>query len=82
MIITGTHIYEYFKCKRQLHLNINKITFYADSKNIELGKILESEVYGRRSKKYKQFNIGVGIVDFIDFKNKIIFETKKSYITL
>lgn len=76
--ISGTHVYEYFKCKRQLHLNLENITFYENSDNITMGKILEKETYKRRSKKFKQFNIGVGVVDFIDFRDKIIYETKKS----
>jgi CRISPR-associated exonuclease Cas4 len=78
MNITGNHISEYFKCKRQLSLNLNKLTFYDESVNIELGKIIEETTYTRRNKIYKNFDIGGSVVDYIDFKKRIINETKKS----
>jgi CRISPR-associated exonuclease Cas4 len=78
MNITGTQICEYFKCKRQLSLNLNKLTFYDDCENIELGKIIEETTYTRRNKVYKNFDIGGSVVDYIDFKKRIIYETKKS----
>lgn len=76
--ITGTHISEYFKCKRQLSLKLNDLTFYKDSLNIEMGKIIEENSYKRRSDKWCNFDIGGAVVDYIDFKNKVVFETKKS----
>jgi len=83
-MVTGTNIYNYFKCKRQLHLTKMNITFSDSSENMQLGKLIELETYKRRNKKFKQYDIGVGIVDFIDFDKKIIYETKKtdSYIEL
>lgn len=77
-IITGTLIQEYFKCKRQASLHINNIGFYSENMNIQLGKIIESCVYERRSNKNKEYRIGNVVVDYIDFKNKILHETKKS----
>jgi len=83
-MITGTDIYNYFKCKRQLHLSSIYLDFSSTSDNIKAGKIIEENSYTRRSKKFKQYDIGVGKVDFIDFDKKIIYETKKStsYINL
>jgi CRISPR/Cas system-associated exonuclease Cas4 (RecB family) len=43
-----------------------------------LGKLIEENTYKRRSDKYCNFDIGDAVVDYIDFKNKIIYETKKS----
>lgn len=84
MKVRGTDIYNYFKCKRQLHLSIMYLNFSSSSENMKMGKIIENNSYSRRSKKFKQYDIGVGVVDFIDFDSKIIYETKKSmsYINL
>ena len=79
MVITGSMINNYFKCKRQLHLVTSmNMNYSSDSTNMIIGKLIEDDTYKRRSKKLKQYNIGVGVVDFIDFDKKIIYETKKS----
>lgn len=43
-----------------------------------MGKFVEETSYSRRSDKFRNFDIGVGKVDYIDFKKSIIYETKKS----
>jgi CRISPR-associated exonuclease Cas4 len=78
MNISGNQILEYFKCKRQLSLSLMDLKFYNDSENVAIGKIIEESTYKRRSNKFKNFDIGGNVVDYIDFKNKIIYETKKS----
>jgi CRISPR-associated exonuclease Cas4 len=49
-----------------------------NNEHVNIGKIIEKESYKRRSSKNKQIILDNIKVDYIDFKNKILYETKKS----
>lgn len=78
MIITGTHIHYYFYCKRKLWLSLNNISMEDTSSLVMEGKLVEETTFKRRSDKNKQILLGSIKVDYIDDKNKVLYETKKS----
>ena len=49
--ISGTHIWYYFICKRQVWLISHEITPDQENTNIKIGKHVENEHY-KREKKY------------------------------
>jgi CRISPR-associated exonuclease Cas4 len=86
MNITGTHINYYRLCKRKLWLFANEIQMEQTSDTVADGKVIEEESYAQRSEKYSQIELsydyaGVGLsgkIDFIDIRNKVLHETKRS----
>ncbi len=48
------------------------------SDDVCIGKLIEEKTYNRRSKKHKQIIFGNLKIDYLDSKNKILYETKKS----
>lgn len=78
MNITATHINYYQFCKRQLWLSLKHINMEEFNSDVKIGKIIEKNSYKRRSKKNKNVLFDNIKVDYIDRKNKILFETKKS----
>lgn len=78
MVITGTHINYYCFCERRLWLSLKYINMEQYNENVLLGKLIEENSYKRRSEKQKQVLIDNIKIDYIDFKNKTLYETKKS----
>lgn len=62
MEITGTDIWYYFICKRELWLMLHKIIPDQEDENIEIGRFLH-EFYSKRGKK--EIDIGSGKIDRI-----------------
>jgi len=73
---TGTLVNYYFVCKRKLWLFAHQINFETESDLVALGKLLSETSYERQK---KEIRIDETIsIDWIDFRNKVIHEVKKS----
>jgi len=76
MKITGTHIAYYFICARKLWLYEHGIRMETESDRVRLGKHVHKSSYKREK---KEIDIdGVIVVDWIDYQNKVVHETKTS----
>ena len=75
MTPTGTHINYYFICHRKLWFFSNHIFSEHNSDTVRLGKLLHEESY---SGKRKEYQFGPVKVDWLDLKEKVIHEVKKS----
>jgi CRISPR-associated exonuclease Cas4 len=74
--ITGTHIAYYFICARKLWLYDHGIRMETESDRVRLGKHIHKNSYQR---KKKEIDIdGVIVVDWIDYDDYVIHETKTS----
>ena len=75
--ITGTLVWYYFICKRQLWLMSREITPFEDDDLLELGRLISEESY-RRS--VKEINIENIKIDFLKKENNsiVVCEIKKS----
>lgn len=73
--ITGTKLNYYFLCKRKLWLFSNHIQCEQESDAVLLGKILHENSYSDEKKEYEFDSIKI---DWLDLKNKVIHEVKKS----
>jgi CRISPR-associated exonuclease Cas4 len=78
MIITGLSIHYFYYCHRKLWLYSHGIKMEHVSELVTDGKILHEESYERRSEKFKNIDIGAGVIDYADIKRNLIFETKRS----
>ena len=78
MTITGLHINYYFICKRKLWLSLNYVNLEFLSDDVYIGFYIEQDTYKKRADKNKQVLIGDIMVDYIDTKNKVLHETKKT----
>ena len=78
MTITATHINYYFVCQRKLWLFSNNIVMEHESELVYEGKFIHEYSYPNRSEKFQEIEIAGSIIDFYDYKNKIIHEVKKS----
>lgn len=76
MTITGTHINYYFICHRKLWLIAHDIHMEHTSDTVYLGKVIDESSYERKDKKIDIDNAIV--IDWIDDKQGIIHEVKKS----
>lgn len=75
-IITGTHINYYFVCRRKLWLFAHGIAMEHTSDTVLLGKLIDESSYERKD---KGIDIdGTIVIDWIDEKNGILHEVKKS----
>ncbi len=73
---TGTLIGYFFTCKREMWFFHNRITFEHNSENVKIGKLISEKYF---QKEHKEVNVDDTIViDWIDYKRKIIHEVKKS----
>lgn len=73
---TGTLINYFFVCKRKLWLFGRQINFEPESDIVALGKLLSETSYDRQKKEIRiEETISI---DWIDLKNKVIHEVKKS----
>lgn len=77
MPVTGTLIWYYFICKREVWLMIHQITADQDDENLDLGRFINEHRYQRSR---KEFSIGHIVVDRVRKENGelIIGEVKKS----
>lgn len=77
-MITGLSIHYLHYCERKLWLYSHGIKMENTSEIVSDGRIIHNITYTRRSEKFKNIDVGYGIVDYIDIKNKIVYETKRS----
>jgi CRISPR-associated exonuclease Cas4 len=73
---TGTLVNYYFVCKRKLWLFAHQINFETESDVVALGKLLSETSYDRQKKEIKIDEMIS--IDWIDLRNKVIHEVKKS----
>jgi CRISPR-associated exonuclease Cas4 len=73
---TGTLVNYYFVCKRKLWLFAHQINFEMESDTVALGKLLSETSYERQKKEIKIDEMIS--IDWIDLRNKVIHEVKKS----
>lgn len=73
---TGTHINYYFVCKRKLWLFAHGIGMEHTSDTVLLGKLIDESSYEREDKGIEIDDTIV--IDWIDEKNGILHEVKKS----
>jgi len=76
-IVTGTHIWYFYICHRELWLISHQIVADQDNENIQIGRYLDRETYSR---EHKSLFVDNNIIDvFHDEKNQLIIgEVKKS----
>ncbi len=76
MMLTGTHINYYFICHRKLWLFSRGVQMEQTSDTVLLGKLIDESSYER---KEKAIDIdGNIVIDWLDEKNGVIHEVKKS----
>lgn len=75
--VTGTHIWYYFICKRELWLMMHSIAPDQEDENVDIGRFLH-EYYSKRGKE--EVDIGSGKVDRLKKvgSNLIVQEIKKT----
>ncbi|MGA7719935.1 MAG: CRISPR-associated protein Cas4 [Ignavibacteriaceae bacterium] len=73
--MTGTQINYYFLCHRKLWLFTNKIDMEQNSDAVTLGKFISETTYKREEHEIQIDDI---VIDFYDYKTRIIHEVKKS----
>ncbi|WP_320043473.1 CRISPR-associated protein Cas4 [uncultured Desulfobacter sp.] len=72
---TGTQVNYFFVCRRKLWLFTRDIRFENENEYVQLGRLIDEYSYTR---KKKQIEIGNIKIDFLDNKQGIIHEVKKS----
>jgi CRISPR-associated exonuclease Cas4 len=86
MTITATHINIFNVCQRELWLHANGITMEHTSDIVFEGKLLHETAYPQRAEKGREVELNVQFgedtlaakIDYVDFKQKIVHEVKKS----
>jgi len=75
--VTGTLIWYYYICKREVWLMAHQLEANQDDENIRIGKIIGENAYSREK---KELDIGSGKLDIIKTENGklIVGEIKKS----
>lgn len=74
--ITGTEVAYYFVCARKLWFFAHNIQCEQESDAVRMGKHIHETSYKRKKKEVSVD--GVIVVDWIDHKEKVIHEVKKS----
>lgn len=77
MDVTGTHIWYYFICKREVWLLIHNIAADQDDENMDIGRFIDEHTYQRNKKEVLIGNIKVDRVRK-EGEKLIIGEVKKS----
>lgn len=77
MNISGTLIWYYFVCKREVWLMSRELTPDQDNSFIEIGRIIEENFYKREEKNLDLANIKIDLIKK-DGENILIGEIKKS----
>ena len=75
MNITATHINYYLICRRKLWFFSQQIQCEQESELVALGKLIHEASYADEKKEFEFEGIKV---DWLDLKNKVIHEVKKS----
>jgi len=75
MNITATHFNYYHVCKRELWFFSQQIQCEQESELVALGKLIHEASYADEKKEFEFEGIKV---DWLDLKNKVIHEVKKS----
>ena len=76
MMLTGTHINYYFICHRKLWLFSHGVQMEQTSDTVLLGKLIDESSYERKD---KGIDIdGTIVIDWIDEKQGVLHEVKKS----
>lgn len=73
--ITGSQFNYFFHCKRELWFFSKQVKCEQDSELVHQGKIIHEFSY---REKRKEYNFGSIKVDWLDLKNMVIHEVKKS----
>ena len=77
MGVTGTHIWYYFICKREVWLIVHNIAADQDDENLDIGRFISEHTYQRNKKEISIGNIKVDQVRR-EGEQLIIGEVKKS----
>lgn len=75
MLPTGSHINYYFFCRRKLWFFARGIQCEQDSELVHFGRVIHENSYKDKRKELQFDRIKV---DWIDLKNKVVHEVKKS----
>lgn len=75
LALTGTQINYYFHCHRQLWLFSRDIRCEQESDTVYLGKVIHETSYER---EHKEIEIDLIKLDFLDIRNGVLHEVKKS----
>ncbi len=75
--ITGTLVWYYFICHREVWLMSRQITSYQDNPFLELGRFLQEESYAREKKSIRLENMELDVIRRKDGR-LIVGEVKKS----
>ena len=65
-------------CRRKLWLHLRRLQIEHLPEDVQLGTLVQHHTFKLLNKKNVQFQIGNNKVDYIDSKNRVIYETKKS----
>ena len=76
--ITATQIAYYHVCQHKLWLSFHGITMEHASPLVADGKIIHAIAFSRRSKRYKEIQIGSSKIDFYDPDRRMVHEIKRS----
>jgi CRISPR-associated exonuclease Cas4 len=74
--ITGTEINYYFVCHRKLWLFSRNLQMEQESEDVRIGRLVHDHSYTREPRKEIQFE-GIKL-DFVDLRDGVIHEVKKS----
>ena len=78
-MIGGVHINYYFHCHRQLWLYAKYARMEQSSEDVRTGKVISENSYDRHTHEVRIVTDDAHVVfDFVDAKNKIVHEVKKS----
>ena len=75
MNITGTDISYLFICKRKLWFRNHSIIAEHESDTVSMGKLIHETSYEREKKEIELDSIKI---DFLDLKDEVLYEVKKS----
>lgn len=75
--ITGTLIWYYYICRREVWLMSRQITPWQENPFIELGRLISKETYERNKKEIKIENVVIDIIKSAD-QEVLVGEVKKS----
>ena len=73
--ITGTYVNFYFHCQRQLWLFAHHLNTEQDSDLVYQGKVIHESSYDRETKEVEIDHLKI---DFLDIRNGVLHEIKKS----
>jgi CRISPR-associated exonuclease Cas4 len=78
MIITASHLTYYLLCHRKLWLHHWQMRMEDNSDAVAIGKQIEAQSYKRRSRKWRQLDLGHIKIDYFSAADRLVREVKKS----